>query len=409
MIRRVVVTAISGISPLGSDWPTIRKQLGEYRNAVQFFDHWHEYDGLNTALGSPVTGFKVPEHYTRRQLRSMGRVSKMAVTASERALQSAGLLDDPVIKSGRCGVSYGSSAGSTDAVAEFGQMLLHKSLDGLNATSYVRMMSHTAVVNIGVFFGLTGRIIPTSTACVAGSQGIGYAFEAIRYGQQDIMLAGGGEELCPTQAAVFDTLYATSTMNDQPKKTPRPYDRDRDGLVLGEGACTFVLEEYEHAKARGAEIICELVGFASNSDGSHVTRPNRETMARCIAEGLDDAGVDASQIGYISTHGTATDHGDVAESLATHEVLGSSTPVSSMKSYMGHTLGACGALEAWLAIEMMHEGWFAPTINLDNVDPECGELDYIVKEGRNISCEYVMSNNFAFGGINTSLVFKRLD
>jgi 3-oxoacyl-[acyl-carrier-protein] synthase II len=132
-------------------------------------------------------------------------------------------------------------------------------------------------------------------------------------------------------------------------------------------------------------------------------------MARCIAEGLDDAGIDASQIGYISTHGTATDHGDIAESLATHEVLGSSTPVSSMKSYMGHTLGACGALEAWLAIEMMHEGWFAPTINLDNVDPECGELDYIVKEGRNISCEYVMSNNFAFGGINTSLVFKRLD
>ena len=192
-------------------------------------------------------------------------------------------------------------------------------------------------------------------------------------------------------------------------RTPRPYDRDRDGLVLGEGACTFVLEEYEHAKARGANIICELVGFASNSDGSHVTRPNRETMARCIAGGLDDAGIDASQIGYISTHGTATDHGDIAESLATHEVVGSNTPVSSMKSYMGHTLGACGALEAWLAIEMMHEGWFAPTINLDNVDPECGELDYIVNEGRNISCEYVMSNNFAFGGINTSLVFKRLD
>jgi 3-oxoacyl-[acyl-carrier-protein] synthase II len=223
------------------------------------------------------------------------------------------------------------------------------------------------------------------------------------------MLAGGGEELCPTQAAVFDTLYATSTMNDQPKKTPRPYDRDRDGLVLGEGACTFVLEEYEHAKARGANIICELVGFASNSDGSHVTRPNRETMARCIAGGLDDAGIDARQIGYISTHGTATDHGDIAESLATHEIVGSNTPVSSMKSYMGHTLGACGALEAWLAIEMMHEGWFAPTINLENVDPECGELDYIVNEGRNISCEYVMSNNFAFGGINTSLVFKRLD
>jgi len=409
MVRRVVVTGIGGISSLGSDWESIRARLGEYRNAVKFMPDWRDYDGLNTALGAPVTDFEVPSHFTRRQLRSMGRVSKLSVTATEQALAAAGLLNDPILKSGRAGVSYGSSAGSTDAVAEFGEMLLNKNLDGLNATSYVRMMSHTAAVNIGVFFGLTGRVIPTSTACVAGSQGIGYAAEVIRYGQQDIMLAGGGEELCPTQAAVFDTLYATSTMNDTPEQTPRPYDRDRDGLVLGEGACTFVLEEYEHAKTRGANILAELVGFASNSDGSHVTRPNKDTMAICIAGALSDAGLDASAVGYVNTHGTATDHGDIAESQATSEIMGSNKPVSSMKSYMGHTLGACGALEAWTAIGMMHDGWFAPTINLDNIDPECGELDYIVKEGRELDCEYVMSNNFAFGGLNTSLIFRRLD
>jgi 3-oxoacyl-[acyl-carrier-protein] synthase II len=408
-MRRVVVTGIGGISSLGSDWLAVRARLAEYRNAVRFMPDWTSYEGLNTALGAPITDFVVPAHYTRRQLRSMGRVSKLAVSATENALAQAGLLHNPLLQSGRAGVSYGSSAGSTDAVAEFGQMLINKSLDGLNATSYVRMMSHTAAVNIGVFFGLTGRVIPTSTACVAGSQGIGYAYEAIRYGKQDIMVAGGGEELCPTQAAVFDTLYATSTMNEHPEKTPRPYDRDRDGLVLGEGACTFVLEEYEHAKARGANIIAELVGFASNSDGSHVTRPSRVTMARCIADALLDANLDAAEVGYVSTHGTATDHGDIAESLATNEVLGGNVPVSSMKSYLGHTLGACGALEAWFAIEMMRDNWFAPTVNLDNVDSECGELDYIMGSGRELNCEYVMSNNFAFGGLNTSLIFRRVD
>jgi len=272
----------------------------------------------------------------------------------------------------------------------------------------VRMMSHTAAINIGVFFGLTGRVIPTSVACAAGSMGIGYAVEAIRYGQQDVMLAGGAEELCPTQAAVFDTLYATSRMNDDPERSPRPYDRDRDGLVLGEGACTLVLEEYEHARARGANVLAEIVGFASNSDGCHVTRPNRETMAGCIGLAIADAGIDSTAIAYVNGHGTATDHGDIAESCATQDVLGQGKPISSLKSYMGHTLGACGALEAWMTIEMMREGWFAPTLNLDNVDPQCGDLDYITGEGRELSSEFAMSNNFAFGGINTSLIFKNV-
>jgi len=407
-MRRVVVTGIGAISVFGSDRDEALQRLRERKSAVRFMPSWLEYDGLNTALGAPVTDFEVPSHYTRKQLRSMGRVSQMSVAASEQALQMAGLLGDSVLKSGRTGVSFGSSSGSTDAVAEFGHMLLHKSLDGLNATSYVRMMSHTAAVNVGVFFGLTGRVIPTSTACVAGSQGIGYAYEAIRYGQQDVMLAGGGEELCPTQAAVFDTLYATSRMNDEPERSPRPYDVDRDGLVLGEGACTFVLEEYEHAKARGADIICELIGFASNSDGVHVTRPNRDTMQQCIAEAVSSAGISASEVGYVNGHGTATDHGDVAETHATNGVFGDAVPISSLKSYMGHSLGACGALEAWLTIGMMEEGWFAPTLNLDNIDPACGDLDYITGDGRVLSCDTVMSNNFAFGGINTSLIFRRV-
>jgi 3-oxoacyl-[acyl-carrier-protein] synthase II len=258
-----------------------------------------------------------------------------------------------------------------------------------------------------VHFGLTGRIIPTSSACTSGSQGLGFAYETIKLGRQVAMLAGGAEELDATQAAIFDTLFATSTKNETPALTPSPFDAHRDGLVLGEGACTFVLEELEHARARGATIIAELVGFSCNSDGTHVTQPNATTMAVAMRQALDDAGLKPSDIGYVNAHGTATQHGDIAETAATREVFGEKTPFSSLKSYMGHTLGACGALEAWMTLEMMREGWVCPTANLTQVDPKCAPLDYVMGHGRAVQSEFVMSNNFAFGGINTSLIFKR--
>jgi len=269
------------------------------------------------------------------------------------------------------------------------------------------MMSHTAAVNIGVFFGITGRVITTSSACTSGSQGIGYAYEAIKAGHQIAMLAGGSEELDFTSAAVFDTLFATSVRNETPELTPRPFDRTRDGLVVGEGAGTLLLESLNHARARGANIHAEVLGFGTNSDGTHVTQPNAETMAIAMRLALRDAGMNPRDIGYINAHGTATDHGDIAETTATQTVFGTQTPISSLKSYTGHTLGACGALEAWASINMMREGWFAPTINLDEVDKRCGNLDYIVGAGRKLETDVVMSNNFAFGGINTSLIFRR--
>src|SRR5690606_13908368 len=197
------------------------------------------------------------------------------------------------------------------------------------------------------------------------------------------------------------------TRNEAPHLTPRPFDRDRDGLVIGEGACTLILEELGHAQARGAPILAELVGFATNSDGSHVTQPEQETMFRAMAGALANAGLTPQQIGYISAHGTATDRGDIAESQATERLFGREVPISSLKSYTGHTLGACGALEAMTAIEMMNRGWFHGTANLDNPDDACGALDYLTGTGRELNVEHVMSNNFAFGGINTSLIFRR--
>jgi len=407
MTRRVVVTGMSGITAHGTHWDEIKPKLIEGKNAVRYMQEWERFPDLRTRLAAPVVDFKQPEHYTRKQVRSMGRVSLLATRASELALTQAGLLGDEEIKSGNTGIAYGSSSGSTDAIKDFGAMLIQSNTSALNSTSYIRMMGHTAPVNVGVFFGLTGRVIPTSTACTSGSQGIGYSYEAIKYGLQDMMLAGGGEELCSTQAAVFDTLFATSVMNDTPELTPRPYDKHRDGLVIGEGASTFILEELEHAKARGAKIYAEVIGFGTNSDGTHVTQPASVTMGRAMELALEDAGLPASAIGYVSGHGTATDKGDAAESQATERVLGNKMPISTLKSYYGHTLGACGATEAWLSIEMMNCDWYAPTINLTDVDPECGELDYIMGEGRTMSNEYIMSNNFAFGGINTSLIFKR--
>ena len=405
-MARVVVTGMAGITALGDNWATIESRLRAGRNAVRRMPEWDYFDSLNTRLGAPVDDFRMPANYPRKMIRSMGRVSLLSVRASEMALIDAGLLGDPAIQDGRAGIAYGSSSGSVDPVRIFGHMLESGSMQGVTSTSYIQMMPHTTAVNVGLFFGLKGRVIPTSSACTSGSQGIGYAYEAIRFGRQAIMLAGGAEEISAPGAAVFDTLFATSCRNDSPATTPRPFDRDRDGLVVGEGAATLVLEDYEHAKARGARIYAEIVGFATNSDGSHITQPESATMAFVMQQALDDAKLPPSAIGYVSAHGTATDRGDVAESHATVSVLGAGKPISSMKSYLGHTLGACGAIEAWWSIEMMRRQWFAPTINLDNPDPACGELDYLVGSGREIDTEYVMSNNFAFGGINTSLILR---
>ena len=406
-MKRVVITGMAGISPIGDSWETIRDRLDALDTGIVRMDSWDVYDELNTRLGAPVPEFVMPAHFRRKDLRSMGRVAQLAVRTSERALEDAGLLGEAVLKSGRTGVAFGSSAGDTDAIADFGNMLLNHNSGGLNANSYIRMMAHTSPVNIGVYFGLQGRVYTTSSACTSGSQGIGFAYDAIKHGQQDIMVAGGCESLCATEAAVFDTLFATSVRNDEPHLSPRPFDKDRDGLVIGEGSSTLILEELEHARARGARIHAELVGFGCNSDGCHVTQPSAATQEKVIRLSLDDAGIPADAIGYISAHGTATDRGDIAESEATWRVFGSNIPISSFKAFTGHTLGACGALEAWITIEMMNSDWYHATANLKTVDPECAELDYISGEARHIEAEYAMSNNFAFGGINTSLVFKR--
>lgn len=407
-MRRVVITGMGIVSPLGCSVRTAWERLHELKNTVCVSPVLEAIEGLHCHLYSPVSGFEIPSHYTRKVLRTMGPLSIMALNSAEQALAQAGLLGDSVLQSGRTGVAYGSSSGSCAEVADLYAVAFEKTLRGMSSASYIKTMPHTAAVNLSVHFGTTGRLITTSTACTSGSQAIGSAYEAIKFGIQDVMIAGGGDEFNAPQVAVFDTLYATSSKNAAPETTPAPFDRNRDGLVVGEGAATLILESYDHAMARGAEIIAEIIGYGGNTDGTHVTQPNAATQKRALEAALRDAAIAPDAVGYINAHGTATKHGDVMETHATHAVFNRAIPISSLKSYIGHTLGACGAIEAILTLQMMHEGWFAPTLNLTDPDPECAPLDYLSGCGREIKTAIAMSNNFAFGGINTSLIFNTL-
>jgi 3-oxoacyl-[acyl-carrier-protein] synthase II len=406
-MKRVVVTGMSGITSLGETAEQIFEQFALGKSGIRYIPDWEIYPDLRSKLAGPVESFTVPKHFNRKVTRGMGRVALMSVVCAEKALEDAGLLHADILKSGDAGVAFGSSAGSVDAVREFGAMLIEHNMSQLNATTYIRMMSHTSAVNMTVYFGLKGLTLPTSSACTSGSMAIGQAYEAIKYGKQTVMIAGGAEELSAAGSAVFDVLLATSMKNDRPETTPRPFDAGRDGLVVGEGAGCLILEEYEHAQARGATIYAEIVGYGSNTDGQHVTRPDSEMMGRCMQLALKDAQLTAADIDYVNAHGTSTDQGDIAESQATARILGKK-PISSLKSYFGHTLGACGAIEAWLSIEMMRRNQLVPTLNLDQIDSACGDLDYIVSDMRSAETQMIMSNNFAFGGINTSLIFKRV-
>jgi 3-oxoacyl-[acyl-carrier-protein] synthase II len=324
------------------------------------------------------------------------------------ALRVAGLNDSDELRAGRAGVAFGSSQGSFGPLMDFYNLLVLRDATKINAETYIKSMPQTCAANIEVFYGLTGRLLTTNTACTSSSQAIGFAYETIRAGAQDIMIAGGAEELSAADAAIFDTLFTASSKNDTPTITPAAFDRHRDGLVVGEGAGALILEEAEHAARRGAPVFAEIVGFGTNTDGTHITQPNRRTMAQCMRLALDAAGLTVADIGYVNAHGTATDAGDIAESHATYDTFQRPVPISTLKNYIGHTLGACGALEAWFSINMMNDDWFAPNINLMEVDPACAPLDYITGQGRDIHTDYVMSNNFAFGGVNTSLIFRRV-
>jgi len=405
---RVVVTGIGLLSPLGLNLESTVDSLYNSKCGIRVIDDWAEYQGFRNPIGAPLPDFDFPECFDHKVTRSMGRGAMLSAYASLNALENAGLERSSLKGNSRAGVAYGSGTGSPEALKDFSRFIFEKSTRGIKATTYLRMMGHTCAANIGVFLGLSGRIVPTSSACSSGSLAIGNAYELIRSGQQDVMIAGGAEELDASIAVIFEALYASSSGDNAPEKSSRPFDKNRDGLVTGEGACSFVLEELDHALDRGAKPLAEVVGFATNSDGVHMTQQSQDTIEQCLRLSLKDAGLEGQEIGYLSAHATGTPHGDASESHATASVFGNSVPISSFKGHLGHSLGGSGSTSAAISIEMMAREKFCPTLNLEEPDSSCAELDYIVGENRAINTDFVMSNNFAFGGINTSLIMKRV-
>ena len=364
---RVVVTGIGLCTPIGHSLAAVSASLREGRHGIRQMPELAAVQHMRTRLGAPVRDLTFS--YPRKRCAPWGGLACSASSPPSRRSRDAELNEER-LRDDRTGIAYGSTAGSAQANEEWSRKLfLSKGLLGLQSTDYLKFMSHTCAANLAIYFGVTGRVLATCSACVSASQAIGAGYESIRAGFSDIMLCGGAEELHTSTAAVFDIMYATSVLNDQPDLTPKPFDVARDGLVVGEGAGTFVLESYEHARARGARIYAEILGYGTNCDGTHVTNPSAQGMAGAMRLALRDAELSASRIEYVNAHATATEVGDIAESRATEMVLGSQTPISSTKSFTGHTLGACGAVEAAFCVAMMREGWLAPNRTLDQRRP----------------------------------------
>ena len=408
MTRRVVITGCSAITPIGYGKEDIVRSL---RSGISGVKPLRD-DGLLTEyIHSRVFGtvdYPIDFGFSRQYRKTMGPVAYYACKVAEDVLKGSGLAPD-FISSGRLGVSFSSTHGSPTVQRDIYKTFFSKSkseFSSIGAVDYLKSMVHTTAVNITRMFGITGRVIASSTACTTSSQSIGLGYEMIKYGMQDAMLCGGADEYDTTTVAVFDNLLACSVdYNKTPQATPRPFDKDRDGLVVGEGAGILLLEELESAKARGAEIIGEIIGFSSNNNGGDLILPNLEGITATLHLALNDAGIPADEVDFISAHATATKMGDVIESQAMYDVYGDGPLVTGLKSYMGHTMGACGAIEMIMTLYMMEQGFIAPTLNLEHVDERCSMLRHtqgVSGTTANISAV----QNFAFGGVNTCLVIS---
>ncbi|HET6437521.1 MAG TPA: beta-ketoacyl-ACP synthase [Anaeromyxobacter sp.] len=405
MTQRVVITGVGLTSPIGNSLDEVARSLREDRSGVRVVPALADITQMKTRLGGPVeVDLSV---LPKKRTRTMGRVALLSTWATEKAIADA-RLDAEYVSSGRVGLAYGSTGGTSAAVEDFvRKLIIGRSLEGIQASTYLKFMSHTCAANVAQYFAIRGRVITTCSACVSSSQAIGYGYEAVKSGTQEVMICGGAEELDVVHAGIFDLMFATSSRyNDRPAESPRPFDVDRDGLVVGEGAGTLVLEGYDRARSRGARIYGEVIGFATNCDGLHMTAPSEEGMTRVMEAALADARIAPGQIDYVNAHATATDIGDACESRAVQRVLGEKIPVSSTKGFTGHTLGACGVIETVFCLAMLRDGFLAPNKNLTRPHPDCAPLDYVMGGPREVRPRVLMNNNFAFAGLNTSLLFQ---
>ena len=414
MAGKVFVTGIGMVTPMGLDTASSWKALVKGSSgiaAIQAFDT----EGFETTIAGEVKGFDATLYVDRKQARRLDRFSQFAVAATHQALAQANLdLQDPLIDATRVGSVIGSGIGGIITMSEQWAVLAEKGPTRVNPFLVPMMLADMAPGQVSILFGAKGPNLCTVTACSSGADGIGTAFEMIRRGEIDIALAGGTEApICPIAVAGFNACMALSKRNDDPTAASRPFDADRDGFVMGEGAGVLVIESEESVVRRGVTPICELAGYGSSSDAHHVTQPSPdgEGAARAMRKALAEAGLEPSGISYINAHGTSTPLNDKFETVAMKAVFGDEAykiKISSTKSMTGHLLGAAGGVEAAIAAMAVAEGAVPPTINLTTPDPDC-DLDYTPHHALKGVVNAAMSNNLGFGGHNASLVFKRID
>ncbi len=400
-MRRVVITGMGVRSALGASADALLDALLAQRSAVRAMPEWEGVEGLECRVGAPIDGFDGAE-LPRKLRRTMGRVGQHACVAAQEAVQQASLSPE-LLASGRVAVSVGSTVGSTAASeAYWTHWAAHRSARSVKATLFFQIMSHTAATNVALLLGTSGEVLAPSAACASGTVAIGLALDRIRLGRADVVVAGGADELHPSAAATFDGLAGASRgFNADPTQTPRPFDALRDGIVVGEGAGILVLEAEEHARARGAPILAEVLGYGGTTDAVNMASPAPAGMARAAELALADAGLTAADLCYVNAHATGTPLGDAAEAEALYGLVGDRVPVSSWKGHLGHSLGACGSIEAIGVVAAMARGWVPGTRGLERADVAPLWLPTSALERR---IKHVLSTSFAFGGVNSALV-----
>ncbi|WP_126426256.1 beta-ketoacyl-ACP synthase II [Brevibacillus marinus] len=410
MRRRVVITGAGVISPIGNDVTTFWNNLLAGKSGIGRVTSFDVSD-YPTQIAGEVKDFNAEAFMDKKEIRRTDRFVQFAVAAAKMAVQDAGL-EIGEHNAHRVGVYIGSGIGGLATWEEQHTALMEKGPRRVSPFFIPMMIANMATGQVSIELGAKGPASSAITACATSTNTIGDAFKLVQYGKADVMVTGGAEAtIRPLAFAGFCSAKAMSTRNEEPEKASRPFDRDRDGFVMGEGAGVVVLEELEHAKRRGAPIIAEVIGYGMSADAYHITAPSPggEGAARCMQDALDDAGIAPTQVGYINAHGTSTPAGDIAETMAIKTVFGEHAyrlAVSSTKSMTGHLLGATGGIEAIATALALREQILPPTINLENPDPEC-DLDYVPNEARRADIEVALSNTFGFGGHNATIVLKR--
>ncbi|MDP2227867.1 MAG: beta-ketoacyl-ACP synthase II [Moraxellaceae bacterium] len=409
--RRVVITGLGMLTSLGSSVDATWAGILAGKSGISAIDHF-DASQYSTRFAGLVRDFDVEAYMPAKEARRMDEFIQYGIAAGSQALADSGL-EVTAANAPRIGVSIGSGIGGLTSIERNKELLMSDGPRKISPFFVPGSIVNMTAGMLAIRFGLKGPNIAITTACTSGSHCIGLAGRMIAYGDADVMLAGGSEKASsPLGMAGFSAARALSTRNDDPQAASRPWDRDRDGFVLGDGAGVVVLEEYEHAKARGARIYAELIGFGMSDDAFHMTAPseNGEGAAAAMTNALRDAGLAPEAVDYVNAHGTSTPAGDVAESQAIETVFGAYAPkvaISSTKSMIGHLLGAAGAVEAIFCVLAIRDNIAPPTINLDNPDEAC-RLDYVPKTARPMKIDVALSNSFGFGGTNGSLIFRRI-